>query len=287
MDTLGLFLGQAGAIPLLTASEEIVLSRQVQSWLALLEAHPTGPYTKQQLRALRAGKRARDRMITANLRLVVAVAKKFPHPTEDAFLDNVQAGMLGLAKAVERFDAERGYKFSTYGYWWIRQSIGRSIADTGDTIRLPLHVRDQYRSIERAVTTLRLRGEPVTPFAISEITGIKPETVRSRIEIGKVKCVASLDAVVTGDESGSSLIELIAGPADSDEDNPYDDDHLVAQLHQAIDALPERQRSVVIGHDFEDWNFQQCGAALGKTRETARKEHRKAMESLRSQLTAS
>ena len=132
-------LTAAGRAPLLTAEEEILLGRRVQALMRLLEDKPDGPYTSAEQRTLRLGKRAKERMITANIRLVVHVAKKYIHRIQTLTLaDLIQEGSIGLIRGVEKFDPERGYKFSTFGYWWVRQGISRAITQNDRVIRLPI-----------------------------------------------------------------------------------------------------------------------------------------------------
>ena len=137
------FLNQAGKIPLLTHSEEILLGRSVQAMQALLAENPQGPYAKDESLVLRRGKRAKERMVTANLRLVVSIAKRYLRVAQHlGFDDLIQEGMFGLIRGVEKFDPERGYRGSTYFYWWIRQSISRAISQQDRIIRLPVNAID-------------------------------------------------------------------------------------------------------------------------------------------------
>src|SRR5918999_1535823 len=130
-DSVQLFLAEIGRYPLLTAAEEVVLAKRVE----------------------RGDAEAKERMITSNLRLVVSIAKRYRgHGVP--FLDLIQDGVVGLNRAVEKFDWRKGYKFSTYATWWIRQAVQRSIANSGRTIRLPVHVSDRLRAIERARRSL-------------------------------------------------------------------------------------------------------------------------------------
>jgi RNA polymerase nonessential primary-like sigma factor len=152
-----LYLHDIGRIPLLCQEEELTLARQVQRRERLL-ANPTGEALDGQQRrlALLQGSRARERMIQANLRLVVAVAKKYQRRGLE-LLDLVQEGSLGLERAVERFDPSRGFRFSTFAYWWIRQGITRALASQGRTIRLPVHVTEKLNRIKRVQRELSMR----------------------------------------------------------------------------------------------------------------------------------
>lgn len=145
-DHTGSYLKAIGKIPLLTAEEEIILNRQILEWLIFRDR--IGPLTKQELRKERVGKRAHKKFMEANLRLVVSIAKKYNHMIKTLdLMDLVQEGNIGLTKAVEKFDASRGYKFSTYGYWWIRQAITRAIQMQDRMVRLPGHAHDLLMKI--------------------------------------------------------------------------------------------------------------------------------------------
>jgi RNA polymerase primary sigma factor len=145
-DHTGSYLKAIGKIPLLTTEEEIILNRQILEWLIFRDR--IGPLTKQELRKARVGKRAHKKFMEANLRLVVSIAKKYNHMIKTLdLMDLVQEGNIGLTKAVEKFDASRGYKFSTYGYWWIRQAITRAIQMQDRMVRLPGHAHDLLTKI--------------------------------------------------------------------------------------------------------------------------------------------
>ena len=149
-DPIGWYLQNIGRVPLLTPAEEIELGNQVQKMMILTEdgqiTEKNKEFTKQQKRTIKIGRRAKDRMMKANLRLVVSVAKKYQGKGLE-LLDLVQEGSLGLERAVEKFDPTRGYKFSTYAFWWIRQSMTRAIACQSRTIRLPVHLSERLSLI--------------------------------------------------------------------------------------------------------------------------------------------
>lgn len=209
VDSLGAFLNKAGRIPLLTATEEIELGRQVAAMLNLQEAKPSPPYTPEERRIIRSGTRAKDRMVTGNLRLVVTIARKYAGSVRIGnlnFDDLIQEGMLGLIRAVEKFDTERGYKFSTYAYWWIRQSITRAIDSTSSCIRLPVHVRELINKLR--ITTNRFEqelGRPPTHREVLEALEITAERLDELLEAARP--IASLNCEISDD--GSTLIEMI------------------------------------------------------------------------------
>jgi len=201
-DSLHLYLNVIGRVPMLTAAEEIHLGTVVQEWLN----HPGGPDAAP--RSLqRRGRRAKDRMITANLRLVVNVARR--HGAKDTDLaDHVQEGTIGLIRGVEKFDPTRGYKFSTYAYWWIRQAISRRRAD--GLIRLPPNVMEAAITLRRITGELQRQGIAAPTFEqVAERCSKPVAHLRAAAEAIALQQVARLDAAV-GDGEGSSLGELIA-----------------------------------------------------------------------------
>ena len=140
-DSIGHYLSSIGRVPLLTAAEEIELAHHVQNMKKLLE-NPDVEISSKNRHQIRIGKKARDRMMAANLRLVVSVAKKYQNQGLE-LLDLVQEGAIGLERAVDKFDPAMGYKFSTYAYWWIRQGMTRAIDNSARTIRLPIHISEK------------------------------------------------------------------------------------------------------------------------------------------------
>jgi RNA polymerase sigma factor (sigma-70 family) len=207
-DTLRDYLNQIGKIPLLTAAEEIELGHAIQRMMAL---DATDPKNKEEQRIMRIGRRAKNRMIQGNLRLVIGVASKYKHLANRLSLhDLIQEGNIGLIRAVELFDPERGYKFSTYAYWWIRQGIMRSIQVQDRIIKLPSGANDLLRKVK----TYRIEyqeeyGTPPTIEQCAEYAEVTPETMRSYIR-GSSDAI-SLDVKVsnTNDDS-SAMIDFVA-----------------------------------------------------------------------------
>ena len=147
-DPISWYLSTIGRVPLLTPAEEIELGNQVQAMMRLAEEDKGEAYTTHEKKIMRVGKRSKERMMKANLRLVVSVAKKYQGKGLE-LLDLIQEGSLGLERAVEKFDPTRGYKFSTYAFWWIRQSMTRAIACQSRTIRLPVHLSERLTAIRK------------------------------------------------------------------------------------------------------------------------------------------
>jgi RNA polymerase primary sigma factor len=221
LDPLALFLDQAGRWRLLRPHEEIALARRIE----------------------RGDQTAKERMINANLRLVVSLARKYgPANRELTLLDLVQEGMLGLIRAVEKFDWRRGNRFSTYASWWIRQSIERGIAGKARPVRLPVNVIQRHRRIARVTADLasRLDRDP----ADEEVANAAGVTVAQVEEAGAAKrSVASLDRPV-GEDGDSTLGDLLPSPAPGPE-AVVDDRLREAAVRRAVDTLPERDRVVV------------------------------------------
>src|SRR5207302_299791 len=184
-DSLQLFLNEAGRYPLLTAAEEVELAKRIE----------------------RGDPQAKDRMINSNLRLVVSIAKKYQgHGL--SLLDLIQEGIIGLIRAVEKFDWRRGYKFSTYATWWIRQAVQRGVANKSRTIRIPVHIVEREQKIARAERDLIAQLErPPTDEEIAQKTKLAVKHVREVRNAART--VASLDKPV-GDDSGTSFGDLIA-----------------------------------------------------------------------------
>jgi len=220
-DPISWYLATIGRIPLLTPAEEIELGNQVQAMMRLTE-DGTVPadaesHSAQDRRMIRVGKRAKERMMKANLRLVVSVAKKYQGKGLE-LLDLIQEGSLGLERAVEKFDPTRGYKFSTYAFWWIRQSMTRAIACQSRTIRLPVHLSERLTTIRKVTLDLAHKlGAMPSRMEIAEAMEMPMDELDSLLR--QALTTSSLDAPVNGEEGRSFLGDLIA---DSNSDEPLD-----------------------------------------------------------------
>jgi len=235
-----------GREPLLTPAEEIELGNQVQTMMRLLEEEAgevAREFTDHENKLIRIGKRAKQRMMKANLRLVVSVAKKYQGKGLE-LLDLIQEGSLGLERAVEKFDPTRGYKFSTYAFWWIRQSMTRAIACQSRTIRLPVHLSERLTAIRKVSLDLahKLGAMPnrqeiaeAMAMPIEELDGLLRQSLTT----------SSLDAPVNGDEGRSFLGDLIA---DSSGEEPLD--RVERGMHQEqlgrwLSQLSDQERQVL------------------------------------------
>jgi len=261
-DSLQLFLNEAGRYRLLTAAEEVELAKRIE----------------------RGDPQAKDLMITSNLRLVVSIAKRYQgHGI--SLLDLIQEGIIGLIRAVEKFDWRRGYKFSTYATWWIRQAVERGVANKSRTIRIPVHVIERERKIAGAEHELMLDLErPPTDEEIAAKARLKLKHVR---EVrAAARTVASLDRPL-GDDGDAAFGSLI--PSDS----PGVEEEIVVDLGKntlraAVERLPDREKEVIkrrygLDGDRDPVSLEQIGRELGITRERVRQIEQRALEHLAGQ----
>jgi RNA polymerase primary sigma factor len=258
-DALQLFLNEAGRYKLLTASEEVELAKRIE----------------------RGDKEAKDLMINSNLRLVVSIAKKYQgHGI--SLLDLIQEGIIGLIRAVEKFDWRRGFKFSTYATWWIRQAVQRGVANKSRTIRIPVHIVEREQKISRAERQLTAQLErPPTDEEVAEKAKLSLKHVR---EVrSAARAVTSIDKPI-GQEGDTSFGDLIAGESAE----PSEEVHLsLAEqaVRRAVNTLPERERVVVklrygMNGDRDPQSLEQIGRTLGLTRERVRQIESQALQRL-------
>jgi len=281
-DPVSWYLATIGREPLLTAAEEIELGNQVQALMRLLD-ESRDEYTSQEQKIMRVGQRAKQRMMKANLRLVVSVAKKYQGKGME-LLDLIQEGSLGLERAVEKFDPTRGYKFSTYAFWWIRQSMTRAIACQSRTIRLPVHLSERLTAIRKVSLDLAHKlGAMPSRQEISEAMGMPLDELDGLLR--QALTTSSLDAPVNGDEGRSFLGDLIA---DSDDEEPLDKVERgihQEQLDRWLSHLSEQERQVLqlrFGLDGEDrQTLAEIGRRLDVSRERVRQVELKALRKLR------
>ena len=248
-DPVQLYLNEIGSTPLLTPAEEVLVAR-----------------------ASKAGDEAsRHRMINSNLRLVVMIAKRYANPSLP-LLDLIEEGNLGLMRAVEKFDPERGFRFSTYATWWIRQSIERALMNQGRTIRLPIHIQKDINSIVRCTRELRssLRREPSTS-EIADVLDREPGEVSKLLKLSEK--ITSVDSQLS-DDSDRTLVDTVSSGA---EDNPLslvDDQKVESCLEDWLDDLPDRQREILARRfglmGYEASTLEAVGEEVGLTRERVR-----------------
>ncbi len=258
-DALQLFLNEAGRYKLLTAEEEVELAKRIE----------------------RGDKAAKDLMINSNLRLVVSIAKRYQgHGL--SLLDLIQEGIIGLIRAVEKFDYRKGFKFSTYATWWIRQAVQRGVANKSRTIRIPVHIVEREQKIARAERELVVKlGRQPTDQELAKEAKLPLKQVR---EVkSAARAVTSLDKPI-GEDDGSSLGDLFAA------EQVHTDEEVEVSLRQetlrkALDELPERERSVLelrygLVGDGEPMSLEAIGRELGITRERVRQIEATALETL-------
>ncbi|MUK39153.1 RNA polymerase sigma factor RpoS [Aliivibrio fischeri] len=264
MDATQLYLGEIGFSPLLTAEEEVYFSRL----------------------ALKGDEAARARMIESNLRLVVKIARRYNHRGL-ALLDLVEEGNLGLIRAVEKFDPERGFRFSTYATWWIRQTIERAIMNQTRTIRLPIHVVKELNVYLRAARELsqKLDHEP-TPEEIAEKLD-KPVSDVSRM-LRLNERVASVDSMVAG-ESDKALLDILPDTKNSDPESETQKDDINTSLVGWLGQLNPKQKEVVARRfgllGYEAATLEQVGIEIGLTRERVRQIQVEGLRRLREIMT--
>ncbi|MBL6798390.1 MAG: RpoD/SigA family RNA polymerase sigma factor [Synechococcus sp. BS307-5m-G39] len=286
-DPISWYLATIGRIPLLTPAEEIELGNQVQQLMQLTEdgsiAADSDQFDGKQRRLIRVGQRAKQRMMKANLRLVVSVAKKYQGKGLE-LLDLIQEGSLGLERAVEKFDPTRGYKFSTYAFWWIRQSMTRAIACQSRTIRLPVHLSERLTTIRKVSLDLAHKlGAMPSRLEIAEAMDLPVEQLDSLLR--QALTTSSLDAPVNGEEGRSFLGDLIA---DSSLEEPLD--RVEQRMHHEqlgrwMSHLSDQEQHVLtlrFGlNGNERHTLAEIGRLLDVSRERVRQVELKALRKLR------
>jgi RNA polymerase nonessential primary-like sigma factor len=295
-DSVRSYLRDIGRIPLLEHDEEILLGRQVQRLMEIKACEELlGTPTKDELAAsleltpkelrklLRDGEKAKDRMVTANLRLVVSVAKKYTKRNME-LLDIIQEGTIGLVRGVEKFDPGRGYKFSTYAYWWIRQGITRAIAEKSRAIRLPIHVTENLNKIKKAQRELsQLNGEIPSVFQLSDYLGLPVEEIKDLM--CKARQPTSLEIKI-GENRDTALIDLLEDETQLP-DTLLERQFIKEDIRKLIGDLPEMQAAVIsmrygIGEEIlEPMSMTAIGQVLNMSRDRVRTLEQKGLRNLR------
>jgi RNA polymerase primary sigma factor len=261
LDSLGLFIREVGRVPLLTADQEVTLAKRVE----------------------RGDMAAKTQMIEANLRLVIAIAK--PHLGRGlSFLDLIQEGSLGLIRAVEKFDYRRGFKFSTYAHWWIRQAVQRGIADQARTIRIPVHMFERLNRVTYVQRQLvQFLGREPRPDEIAAELELTSEEVRQVLRMAQFPI--SLEKPI-GENEDAKLGDLVE---DELAESPFDMASVSLRgedIEHALAALPERARQVIelrFGlHDGQPRTLEEVGRTVGVTRERIRQIENAALKTLAS-----
>jgi RNA polymerase nonessential primary-like sigma factor len=299
VDLVRSYLRDIGRVPLLTHEQEITLGRQVQELMDLesleseleskagekpsrdLLAKASGLSSMQLKRKLQHGRRAKERMVAANLRLVVSVAKKYTKRNME-LLDLIQEGTIGLVRGVEKFDPTRGYKFSTYAYWWIRQGITRAIAEKSRTIRLPIHITEMLNKLKKGQRELSQElGRTPTVTELAEFVELPEDDVKDLM--CRARQPVSLEMKV-GDGDDTELLELLSGDGDLPSDQ-VEEDCLKGDLRSLLGQLPHLQEQVLrmrYGMDGEDpMSLTGIGRILGMSRDRVRNLERDGLAGLR------
>lgn len=285
-DTISLYLKEVGKVPLLTPEEEVELAKKIEEGRLAKKRLARGvsdPEERKRLEKLvEEGKEAQDHLIKANSRLVVSVAKKYIGRGVP-FLDLIQEGNIGLIRAVKKFDYRRGYKFSTYATWWIRQAVTRAIADQGRTIRVPVHMYEQINQLARAVRKLvqELGREPTTEEIAAEM-GISPSKVEQIIRVSQRPL--SLETPV-GEEEDSFLGDFIEDESSPSPTETASQSLLREQLEEILKSLSPREAKILKLRfgllDGYSYTLEEVGRKFGVTRERIRQIEAQALGRLR------
>jgi RNA polymerase primary sigma factor len=286
-DSVHTYLKSIGRTSLLTAEQEVNLAKRIEAGLfaehkLASEADLPEEYRRELELVAEDGRRAKAHMLEANLRLVVSVAKKYSDRGL-SLLDVVQEGNLGLIRAVEKFDYTKGYKFSTYAMWWIRQAIQRGFADSARTIRLPVHVLEMLSKLSRVERDMHQRlGREPTPEELAVELDRTPDQIEELLRTSRQPI--SLDSTI-GEDGETSIGDLIED-TDAPEASELVDRQLMAdQLRHALDALTPREATIMAMrfglYDGNPHTLDEIGRALGLTRERIRQLEKQSLSKLR------
>ncbi len=286
-DTIGLYLKEAARIPLLTANEELELAQRIERGRMAREELARGnvsPHRHNELHQLiRDGWIAREHLITANSRLVISVAKKYIGRGVP-FLDLIQEGNIGLMRAAKKFDYHRGYKFSTYATWWIRQAVTRAVADQGRTIRVPVHMGDQISKMQRVQHQLKQKfGRDPSTDEIAFVLDVTPKKVEYMIQVARRPL--SLQMPI-GDEEEDMLGDFIEDQEAPPPDELATDNLLREHVRDILSRLPPREARILQLRygllDGQTLTLNEVGRKMGVTRERVRQIEAQALRRLRS-----
>jgi RNA polymerase primary sigma factor len=286
-DTIGLYLKEMSRVPLLSIEEELSLARSIEAGKQAKQELNSGRMAarrRQQLnQAMEEGFCAREHLIKANTRLVVSIAKRYIGRGVP-FLDLIQEGNLGLMKAVEKYEYQRGFRFSTYATWWIRQTITRAIADQGRTIRVPVHMVDRIRQLYRTTHEMEQKlGRLPTTEELAESLGVLPNKVDWMMRVSWLPL--SLESPINEDEEDSELGMFVEDQITPTPIQSAYSKLLKEKVEEVLDTLPPRESRILrlrFGlEDGKNYTLEEVGEKFGLTRERIRQIESKALRRLR------
>ena len=286
-DLVRVYLNEIGKVPLLTAADEVELAKRIEAGLyaehLLTASNSFSAARRRDLRALVIdGSRAKDHLLRANLRLVVSLAKRYTGHGMP-FLDLIQEGNLGLIRAVEKFDYTKGFKFSTYATWWIRQAISRAMADQSRTIRLPVHLVEQVNKLQRLRREMnQTLGREATDAELAVDLDVPEERIRELIDLSRD--LVSLDQTV-GTDDDAALGDFIADDTAPAAEAAVEAGLMRTQLRSVLGTLEAREAAVVrMRYGLDDGQprtLDEIGRAFKLSRERIRQIERETMAKLR------
>jgi RNA polymerase sigma factor (sigma-70 family) len=285
-DLVSQYLSAIGDYDLLTADQEVELAQAIEAGHAAqieLDSKKVSQTRRHQLkRQIRLGNRAKDTFLNANLRLVVSNARRYANANGLDFLDLVQEGNLGLIRAVEKFDWRKGFKFSTYATWWIRQAITRAIAQQSRTVRIPVHLHDTVGTVRRTQATMKADlGREPSPEELAEETGLELDKVKMALEVSDT---VSLDTPV-GEDGDAFLGDFIQDAAAENPQQVAVVSEVTNALMGSIDKLPEREAKILTLRyglaDGRPWPLKEVAAEVGLTPDRVRQLERSSLARIR------
>ena len=256
------YLEAISRYPLLTTQQEIQLARKIAQYMELRD-NPSPTPAEQRL--IKAGLKARATMVNCNLRLVVHIAKRYTGRIKSMdMLDLCQEGNIGLQRAAEKFDASRGYKFSTYAYWWIRQSLKRAIDSKERMIKIPIHMIDRiFKALQVEIEYMKEHGRKPSKTELAKVMGLTIEQLLALVDCNSAHI--SLDELVTDD--GNPLLDLIASP---EVDIDYDLDHSKEHVQLALSYLTDMEQDLINKRYNQDLTFTAIAKEHNVSRERIR-----------------
>ncbi|BBA79547.1 RNA polymerase sigma factor [cyanobacterium endosymbiont of Rhopalodia gibberula] len=279
IDSIRIYLQEIGRTPLLSPEEEFNLASQVRKMVYFLGKEKL---TTEEQKTVKRGEQAKQKMVKANLRLVVSIAKKYQNRGL-SLLDLVQEGSIGLMQGVEKFDPDRGYKFSTYAYWWIRQAITRAIAQQARTIRLPIHITDSLNKIKKTLRELSVElGRKPTEEEIAQKLEITLEKLRTISQAAYKTNSRSLNIVL--DEHNTELEDIL--PDETRSPNDFvNQQELESKIDELLNNLPPSQREIIaLRYGLQNgkrMSYKEIGQQCGLSHERVRQLNNRAMRTLK------